>query len=123
MQGIFLHILADTLGSIGVIVSAAIIHNFGPCLTLPQAIEITLYLSFLGWMLADPICSMFIAILIMIRLASSACLPVPPSLSCHHLQCVSTNEGISGCADAEVTVRNGSHPACRPEEGTQPAAH
>merc|ERR1712018_679484 len=45
MKGVFLHILADTLGSVGVIVSAILMHLF-------------------GWMIADPICSMFIAILI-----------------------------------------------------------
>ncbi|ELU06402.1 hypothetical protein CAPTEDRAFT_112400 [Capitella teleta] len=44
-QGVFLHILADTLGSVGVIVSSLLIHYF-------------------GWMVADPICSMFIATLI-----------------------------------------------------------
>ena len=46
--GIFLHILADTLGSVGVIISSVLIERF-------------------GWMMADPVCSMFIAILIMIR--------------------------------------------------------
>lgn len=45
MKGVFLHILADTLGSVGVIVSAVLMQAF-------------------GWMIADPICSMFIAILI-----------------------------------------------------------
>lgn len=45
MRGVFLHILADTLGSVGVIVSACLMHMF-------------------GWMIADPISSMFIAILI-----------------------------------------------------------
>ncbi|XP_059156162.1 zinc transporter 7-like isoform X2 [Physella acuta] len=45
MQGVFLHILADTLGSVGVIISSALIHQF-------------------GWMIADPVCSMFIAVLI-----------------------------------------------------------
>ncbi|XP_056636452.1 zinc transporter 7 [Diorhabda carinulata] len=45
MKGVFLHILADTLGSVGVIVSAVLMSMF-------------------GWMIADPICSMFIAILI-----------------------------------------------------------
>lgn len=45
MKGVFLHILADTLGSVGVIVSAVLMQMF-------------------GWMIADPICSMFIAILI-----------------------------------------------------------
>ncbi|XP_044263238.1 zinc transporter 7 [Tribolium madens] len=45
MKGVFLHILADTLGSVGVIISAVLMQMF-------------------GWMIADPICSMFIAILI-----------------------------------------------------------
>ncbi|XP_014662054.1 PREDICTED: zinc transporter 7-like [Priapulus caudatus] len=46
-QGVFLHILADTLGSVGVIFSAILMHFF-------------------GWMIADPLCSMFIAVLIAI---------------------------------------------------------
>lgn len=45
MKGVFLHILADTLGSVGVIISSVLMQMF-------------------GWMIADPICSMFIAILI-----------------------------------------------------------
>jgi zinc transporter 5/7 len=45
MQGVFLHILADTLGSVGVIISAVLMSQF-------------------GWMIADPICSMFIATLV-----------------------------------------------------------
>ena len=49
MQGVFLHILADTLGSVGVIISS-------------------LLMSYFGWMIADPICSMFIAILIFISI-------------------------------------------------------
>jgi len=47
MKGVFLHILADTLGSVGVIVSAVLMWAF-------------------DWMIADPICSIFIAILIAI---------------------------------------------------------
>nr|SVE86240.1 EOG090X09D3 [Daphnia similis]SVE87493.1 EOG090X09D3 [Daphnia similis] len=47
MDGVFLHILADALGSVGVIISAILMHTF-------------------GWMIADPICSMFIAIMIAI---------------------------------------------------------
>lgn len=47
LKGVFLHIVADTLGSVGVIISALLMSNF-------------------GWMIADPLCSMFIAILIMI---------------------------------------------------------
>uniref|UniRef100_A0A224XSK2 Putative zn2+ transporter msc2 cation diffusion facilitator superfamily n=1 Tax=Panstrongylus lignarius TaxID=156445 RepID=A0A224XSK2_9HEMI len=45
MKGVFLHILADTLGSIGVIISSILMQT-------------------LGWMRADPICSIVIAILI-----------------------------------------------------------
>ncbi|KAI1289201.1 Zinc transporter 7 [Halotydeus destructor] len=45
MQGVFLHIMADTLGSVGVIISAILMQNF-------------------GWMIADPICSIFIASLV-----------------------------------------------------------
>lgn len=45
MRGVFLHILADTLGSVGVIISAVLMQMF-------------------GWMIADPICSIFIALLI-----------------------------------------------------------
>lgn len=45
MEGIFLHVLADTLGSVGVVIS-------------------TLLLKYKGWMAADPICSIFISIMI-----------------------------------------------------------
>jgi len=51
MKGVFLHILADTLGSVGVIISALLMQWF-------------------GWMIADPICSMCIAILIFISIGS-----------------------------------------------------
>ncbi|KAF4805137.1 Zinc transporter 7 [Turdus rufiventris] len=44
-KGVFLHIVADTLGSIGVIISAILMQNY-------------------GLMIADPICSMLIALLI-----------------------------------------------------------
>ncbi|KAK7074809.1 hypothetical protein SK128_001819 [Halocaridina rubra] len=47
MQGVYLHILADTLGSVGVIISSVLMYLF-------------------GWMIADPICSLFIAILILV---------------------------------------------------------
>ena len=42
MQGAFLHILADTLGSVGVIISTILMDQF-------------------GWQRADPIASIFIA--------------------------------------------------------------
>ncbi|XP_072429872.1 zinc transporter 7 isoform X1 [Chiloscyllium punctatum] len=45
LEGVFLHIVADTLGSIGVIISALLMQNY-------------------GLMIADPICSMLISSLI-----------------------------------------------------------
>ncbi|XP_076921779.1 uncharacterized protein LOC143583324 [Bidens hawaiensis] len=45
MEGIFLHVLADTLGSVGVVIS-------------------TLLIQYKGWLITDPICSIFISILI-----------------------------------------------------------
>ncbi|XP_075792731.1 zinc transporter 7 isoform X2 [Pelodiscus sinensis] len=45
LEGVFLHIVADTLGSVGVIISAILMQNY-------------------GLMIADPICSMLIALLI-----------------------------------------------------------
>ncbi|CAI5963101.1 unnamed protein product [Closterium sp. NIES-65] len=45
MHGIFLHVLADTLGSVGVVIS-------------------TLLIKYKGWMLTDPACSIFISALI-----------------------------------------------------------
>ena len=47
LTGVFLHVLADTLGSVGVIIS-------------------TLLMEYLGWRIADPICSIFTAVLIFI---------------------------------------------------------
>ncbi|KAG7203954.1 hypothetical protein KM043_001821 [Ampulex compressa] len=51
MKGVYLHILADTLGSVGVIISAVLMQMF-------------------GWMIADPICSMLIAVLIVLSVLS-----------------------------------------------------
>jgi len=45
MEGIFLHVLADTLGSVGVMISSVFVH-------------------YLGWNIADPICSLCISLLI-----------------------------------------------------------
>jgi zinc transporter 5/7 len=45
IDGVFLHVLADTLGSVGVIIS-------------------TLMIQFLGWKIADPICSFILSLLI-----------------------------------------------------------
>ncbi|KAK2149907.1 hypothetical protein LSH36_432g02042 [Paralvinella palmiformis] len=51
LEGVFLHILADTLGSIGVIISSGLIHMY-------------------GWMIADPVCSMLISLLIGLRISN-----------------------------------------------------
>ena len=51
IAGIFLHVLADALGSAGVIIS-------------------TLMIQFWGWYLADPIASLIIAILILLSVIS-----------------------------------------------------
>ncbi|GAV80831.1 Cation_efflux domain-containing protein [Cephalotus follicularis] len=45
MEGIFLHVLADTLGSVGVVIS-------------------TLLIKYKGWLVSDPACSIFISVLI-----------------------------------------------------------
>ena len=45
MQGVFLHVLADTMGSVGVVIS-------------------TLLIKYKGWMVADPACSIIISIMI-----------------------------------------------------------
>ena len=47
MQGIFLHVLADALGSVGVIISSLIIYFF-------------------NWKIADPICSSIISVMILL---------------------------------------------------------
>ncbi len=45
MKGVYLHVLADTMGSVGVIISSLLIQHF-------------------GWYIADPLCSICIAIMI-----------------------------------------------------------
>ncbi|XP_058186830.1 uncharacterized protein LOC131303820 [Rhododendron vialii] len=51
MEGIFLHVLADTMGSVGVVIS-------------------TLLIKYKGWLVADPICSIFISVLIVASVIS-----------------------------------------------------
>jgi len=47
MQGVFLHVLADSIGSLGVIVS-------------------TILVKYYGYTIADPICSFLIAAMILV---------------------------------------------------------
>lgn len=84
MRGVFLHILADTLGSVGVIISAVLMHLF-------------------GWMRADPICSIFIALLIalsvigLIRESISVLMQRQPPAIDHQLpQCYKRVMGLAG---------------------------
>ncbi|XP_058112094.1 uncharacterized protein LOC131255406 [Magnolia sinica] len=51
MEGIFLHVLADTMGSVGVVIS-------------------TLLIKYKGWLVADPACSIFISVLIVSSVVS-----------------------------------------------------
>ena len=66
MHGVFLHVLADALGSVGVIISSLLIQ-------------------YKGWYIADPVCSFCISVLIFLSVlpllkstASSLLLRVPP---------------------------------------------
>lgn len=84
MRGVFLHILADTLGSVGVIISAVLMHLF-------------------GWMRADPICSIFIALLIgmsvipLIRESVAVLMQRQPSSMDHLLSgCYQKVTGLAG---------------------------
>lgn len=91
--GVYLHVLADTLGSVGVITSSALVHYF-------------------GWTIADPVCSFCISMLIFFSviplLRSSAstllqCTPraVEPALSALITE-VQSLDGVLGCRDVHV---------------------
>uniref|UniRef100_A0A3B3QZ35 Zinc transporter n=1 Tax=Paramormyrops kingsleyae TaxID=1676925 RepID=A0A3B3QZ35_9TELE len=87
---VFLHILADTLGSVGVIISTILIRQF-------------------GWLIADPICSLFIAVLIflsVVPLLKDACevllLRIPPEHEKdlnHALEKIQKIEGVLSYRD------------------------
>ena len=76
MHGVFLHVLADALGSVGVIISSLLIQ-------------------YKGWYIADPICSFCISVLIFLSVmpllkstASSLLLKVPSEKEHKFEQCV-----------------------------------
>ncbi|CAL8121992.1 unnamed protein product [Orchesella dallaii] len=87
VKGVFLHILADLMGSIGVITSSLLIHNY-------------------GLLVADPICSMIIATLIVVSVlpllketSKMLLLAVPSGLEKNLQQTVLqilTTEGVKG---------------------------
>ncbi|XP_065184223.1 zinc transporter 7-like [Sycon ciliatum] len=90
LQGVLLHVMADTLGSVGVIISSFLIQQF-------------------GWMMADPICSMCIAVLIAVSVIPLLQTSVgvlmqraPPSLDSQLDTCyqrVQQIEGVVGVKD------------------------
>ena len=49
IYGLFLHVLADTLGSVGVLVSCFLIKTYGD-----------------SWQIADPICALIVSIMIFV---------------------------------------------------------
>ena len=62
MRGVFLHVLADTLGSVGVIISSLLIHFF-------------------GWHIADPVVAALTSLLIL-----ASALPLAVSTATQLLQ-------------------------------------
>jgi len=99
MNGIFLHVLADTLGSVAVIISSVLIQLF-------------------GWTLADPICSFLLSILIFSSVIPLLChsaytllLRTPqkilPKLSTA-LSKVRSIEGVTGVRDVHFWNHDGT---------------
>ncbi|KAI8929559.1 cation efflux protein [Entophlyctis helioformis] len=97
MQGMFLHILSDTLGSVGVILSSILIQMF-------------------GWYWTDPACSIFISVLTiyttwpLLRDSGNTLLQrVPPSLE-HNLpsayQRIMSTPGVAGITQAHFWELN-----------------
>lgn len=89
MEGVFLHVLADTLGSVGVIISSILIEHF-------------------GLVIADPICSLFISALIfghaiplLKKSAAVLLLRTPEDLDNipSALKKIKSLDGVLGCKD------------------------
>jgi len=97
MRGVFLHVMADTLGSVGVIIS-------------------TLLIEYYGWTGFDPIASLFIAILI----ASSV---LPLVIDCGKVLCLDIGDRDADVRQAlqELSSVDGvssySEPAFWPKDG------
>ncbi|XP_077390313.1 zinc transporter 7 isoform X2 [Festucalex cinctus] len=84
LQGVLLHIMADTLGSVGVIVSAVLMQNY-------------------QLMIADPVCSMLIAVLIgvsvvpLLRESIGILMQrTPPALEAHLPECYQRVQQLEG---------------------------
>lgn len=99
MRGVFLHIVGDTLGSVGVIISSLCIEYF-------------------SWTIADPICSLIIACFIftsvipLLKSSSSILLQVTPKNSKNKLQKCFTKihsvQGVQGFTDRHFWSTDGN---------------
>lgn len=93
MEGIFLHVLADTLGSVGVVIS-------------------TLLIKYKGWLVSDPACSIFISVLIvssvipLLRNSAEILLQRVPRALEHDLKVAVDNvmkiKGVSGIRNLHI---------------------
>jgi zinc transporter 5/7 len=91
MYGVYLHMLADTLGSVSVIISTAVMQYF-------------------GWYMADPICSLLISVMILGAsyplLSNSASVLMqrsPQSSDAKILSCLETIEHMQGILSVSNT--------------------
>ncbi|GBG30154.1 Zinc transporter 5 [Hondaea fermentalgiana] len=99
MHGVFLHILADALGSLGVIVSSILIE-------------------YRGWFVADPICSLLISLLILSSVypllkstASTLLLSVPPRVAASFkktLNEILLLDGVSSIREPKLWMQSAS---------------
>jgi len=100
MHGVFLHILADALGSLGVIVSSLLIQ-------------------FKGWYIADPLCSLMISVLILMSVypllqstAKSLLLIVPNSTTSAFkstLENIMRLENVIGIREPNIWTQQGGY--------------
>ncbi|XP_065195238.1 proton-coupled zinc antiporter SLC30A5-like [Sycon ciliatum] len=103
MQGVFLHVLADTLGSVGVIVSSILVEKF-------------------EWYIADPISSLLISVLIVLSvlplLKSSALTLLQGTeddiqdLLAHAIDEVKAVDGVVGYREAHGWQHSGNQVCC-----------
>lgn len=103
MHGVFLHVLADTLGSVGVIISTFLIQRY----------ELRI---------ADPICAFIISILILMSVfplvshSSRVLIHQSPSSKQHQWitlqQTICSLDGVVGVADSHLFTYAGEHNVC-----------
>eukprot|EP00040_Diaphanoeca_grandis_P017590 m.92017 g.92017 ORF g.92017 m.92017 type:complete len:776 (+) comp26517_c0_seq2:141-2468(+) len=99
LQGVYLHILADTLGSTGSIFSSLLVEHF-------------------GWPILDPVLSLIVAFMIVAKalplltsttmiLLDRVPLSLRPSLLADTLEKVKQLEGVTGCGEIRVWTHEG----------------